>query len=208
VDCTTWSVPVETVRAATLTARAALFVRVYEKKFIPDPREEIENDDGVPGGVSGSLGWNTTSDFATAVSVMESGEQPIRVSEEWAGYSSQNNAGRYARAVAAARILWDAFDRPKDAPASASPTAGHAEFSRLLAKLPLDSSSWWWVRKRMVLMAASLGLPADLARLKEYLGGDMRAYALEALAQRTQRDTRCKEGQRLDDSAAAAAWKR
>lgn len=46
VDCATWSVPVETVRAATLAARAALFVRVYEKKFIRDSREEIEYDEG------------------------------------------------------------------------------------------------------------------------------------------------------------------
>jgi len=30
-DLKAWSVPVETVRAATLAARAALFVRVYEK---------------------------------------------------------------------------------------------------------------------------------------------------------------------------------
>lgn len=107
--------------------------------------------------------------------------------------------------------LWDAFDRPRDTPVSAPPPAVHAEFSRLLATLPLDSGSWWWVRDRMVLMAASLGLPADLARLEKYAtqsSGYTRAYALEALAWRTQRDTRCKEGQRLDDAVAAAAWKR
>jgi hypothetical protein len=37
----------------------------------------------------------------------------------------------------------------------------------------------------MVLMAASLGLPADLARLEEYLAkgsGNTQTYALEALA--------------------------
>jgi hypothetical protein len=210
VDCATWSVPVETVRAAALAARAALFVRVYEKKFIPDPREEIEHDGPVYGGVSGSVGGGSTADFVAVANVLESREYPVRVVEEWAGYPSSDAAGRYARAVAAVRILWDAFERPRDAPASAPPPAVHAEFSRLLAKLPLDSGSWWWVRERMVLMAASLGQPADLARLEKYLkgSGNTRAYALEALARRTQRDTRCKGGQRLDDAAAAAAWKR
>jgi hypothetical protein len=211
VDCATWSVPVETVRAATQAARAALFARVYEKKFIPDPRVEIEHDGPVYGGVSGSVEGGSSADFVSVANVLESREYPVRVAEEWAGYVSSADAGRYVRAVAAARILWDAFDRPRDAPMSAPPPAVHAEFSRLLAKLPLDSGSWWWVRERMVLMAASLGLPADLARLEKYVtqgSGNTRAYALEALARRTQRDTRCKGGQRLDDAAAAAAWKR
>lgn len=210
VDCATWSVPVETVRAATLAARAALFVRVYEKKFIPDPREEIEHEDAMLG-VSGSLGGRSTANFVSVVNVRESVEHPIRVVEEWAGYASSDDAGRYARAVAAVRILWDAFDRPKDAPASAPPPAVHAEFSRLLAKLPLETGSWWWVRERMVLMASSLGLPADLARLEKYLAGgagNMQTYALEALARRTGRDPRCDGGRRVTDAVAAAAWKR
>ena len=142
---------------------------------------------------------------------MKSREYPVRVVEEWAGYPSTDDAGHYGRAVAAVRILWGAFERPRDTPASAPPPAVHAEFSRLFAKLPLDSGSWWWVRERMVSMAASLGLPADLARLEKYVAqgsGSTRAYALEALARRTQRETRCKGGQRLDDSAAATAWKR
>ncbi len=210
VDCATWSVPVETVRAATLAARAALFVRVYEKKFIPDPREEIEYDGPVPGGISGGI-WGSSADFVAVANVMESVEHPIRVVEEWAGYPSSDAAGRYARAIVSARILREAFQRPKDALASAPPPAVHAEFSRLFAKLPLDSGSWWWVRERMVLMAASLGLPADLARLEKYLAkgsGYTRAYALEALARRTGRDPRCDKGRRVTDAVAAAAWKR
>jgi hypothetical protein len=209
VDCATWSVPVETVRAATLAARAALFVRVYEKKFIPDPREEY--DDPIERGVSGGLGVTSTVDFVAVANVMESVEHPIRVVEEWAGHVSSDDVGRYARAVAAARILWPAFQRPKDAPASAPPPAVHAEFSRLFAKLPPDSRSWRWVRERMVLMAASLGLPADLARLEKYLAqgsGNTQTYALEALARRTGRDPRCDGGRRVTDAVAAAAWKR
>ncbi len=93
VDCATWSVPVETVRAATLAARAALFVRVYEKKFISDPREEIEYDGPISGGIVGSVGGMSTADFVTVVNVMESVEQPIRVVEEWVGYLSSDNAG-------------------------------------------------------------------------------------------------------------------
>jgi hypothetical protein len=62
------------------------------------------------------------------------------------------------------------------------------------------------------LCSAAAG--ADLARLKKYLtprGKDpsrlrTRAYALEALARRTRRDTRCDGGRRLTDAAAAAAW--
>jgi hypothetical protein len=58
-------------------------------------------------------------------------------------------------------------------------------------------------------------LPADLARLERYLipqGTDpsdlrTRAYALEALARRTRRDTRCDGSRRLADAAAAAAWR-
>ena len=59
-------------------------------------------------------------------------------------------------------------------------------------------------------MAASLGLPADLARLEKYLkgSGNTRAYALEALARRTGRDPRCDKGRRVTDAVAAAAWKR
>jgi hypothetical protein len=134
VDCATWSVPVETARAAMLAARAALFARVYEKKFIPDPHEEIESDGGVPGGVVGGIGGGSTGDFVAVVNVRESVDHPIRVSEEWAGYPSSDDAGRYARPVAAERILWDAFRRPKDTPASAPPPAVHAEFSRLFTK--------------------------------------------------------------------------
>jgi hypothetical protein len=211
VDCATWSVPVETVRAATLAARAALFVRVYEKKFIPDPREEIDYDGPIESGVSGSLGTSSTANFVSVANVMESAEYPIRVVEEWAGYASADDAHRYARAVAAARILWEAFQRPKDAPASAPPPAVHAEFSRLFAKLPLESGSWWWVRERMVLMASSLGLPADLARLEKNLAmgsGNIQTYSLEALARRTGRDPRCDGGRRVTDAVAAAAWKR
>lgn len=103
--------------------------------------------------------------------------------------------------------------RPLTPPAAPPPPAVHAEFSRLLATLPLDADFWWWVRERMVLMAAALGLPADLARLERYLTPNgkgpsnlrTRAYALEALARRTQRDTRCDGGRRLPDDAAAAA---
>ena len=210
VDCWTWSVPAETARAAMLAARAALFVRVYEKKFIPDPREETD-DDFVPGGVIGGVDGGSSADFVAVANVMESGEHPVRVAEEWAGYVSSGAAGRYARPVAAERILWDAFRRPKDTPASAPPPAVHAEFSRLFTNLPLASGSWWWVRERMILMASSLGLPADLARLKKNLdmgSGNIQTYSLEALAQRTGRDPRCDKGQRVTDAVAAAAWKR
>jgi hypothetical protein len=210
VDCATWSVPVETARAAMLAARAALFSRVYEKKFIPDPREETD-DDSVPGGVIGGVDGGSSADFVAVANVMESGEHPVRVAEEWAGYASSGAVGRYARPVAAERILWDAFQRPKDTPASAPPPAVHAEFSRLFTKLPLGSGSWWWVRERMVLMATSLGLPADLARLKKYLdmgSGNLQTYSLEALARRTGRDPRCDGGRRVTDAVAAAAWKR
>jgi hypothetical protein len=143
--------------------------------------------------------------------VRESVDHPIRVAEEWAGYPSSDAAGRYARAVAAERILWGAFERPKDAPTSAPPPAVHAEFSRLFTKLPLASGSWWWVRERMVLMATSLGLPADLARLEKYLAmgsGHIQTYSLEALARRTGRDPRCDGGRRVTDAVAAAAWNR
>ncbi|HEX4961895.1 MAG TPA: hypothetical protein VF173_13720 [Thermoanaerobaculia bacterium] len=211
VDCAAWSVPVETVRAAMLAARAALFVRVYEKKFIPDPLEEIEYDGPIEGGIGGSVAGGSTADFVAVANVRESVDHPIRVVEEWAGDPSPSAAGRYARAVAAERILWDAFRRPKDAPSSAPPPAAHAEFSRLFAKLPLDSGSWWWVRERMILMASSLGLPADLARLKKNLdmgSGNIQTYSLEALARRTGRDPRCDGGRRVTDAVAAAAWKR
>lgn len=68
----------------------------------------------------------------------------------------------------------------------------------------------------MVLMAGALGGPADRARLEGYLTPKKtgpselrtRAYSLEALARRTQRDTRCAGTKRLDDDAAAAAWLR
>ncbi|HVG08889.1 MAG TPA: hypothetical protein VNM67_14375, partial [Thermoanaerobaculia bacterium] len=66
-------------------------------------------------------------------------------------------------------------------------------------------------RERMVLMAASLGLPADLARLEKYLAqgsGTIQTYALEALARRTGRDPRCDGGRRVTDAVAASAWKR
>jgi len=216
VDCAAWSVPADAARAAMLEARAALFVRVYEKKFISDPREEIEDSDGVSGGVMGSVPGGSSVDFAAAVTVRESGEHPIRVSEEWAGYLSGSAAGKLARAGAAAEILRKAFPRPNDAPASAPPPVLHAEFSRLFTTLPLDAQYWWWVRERMVLMAATLGLPADLAQLKKYLTPRSqdpsvlrtRVYALEALARRTGRDTRCDGTRRLADGEAAAAWAR
>jgi hypothetical protein len=65
-------------------------------------------------------------------------------------------------------------------------------------------------------MAGTLGVPADLARLEEYLQpkkagpseSRTRAYALESLARRTGRDARCEGTRRLDDAAAAAAWTR
>ena len=41
VDCATWSVTADAARAALLEARAALFVRVYEK-IIAGPREELD----------------------------------------------------------------------------------------------------------------------------------------------------------------------
>jgi hypothetical protein len=214
VDCATWSVPADAARAALLAARAALFVRVYQKKFIADPREESE-DDSLEGGVIGGVFGGSSADFIAVANVMESGEHRIRVAEEWAGYASADAAGPYARADAATAILGEAFPRPSDAPNSAPPPAVHAEFSRLFTTLPLDAQFWWWVRERMVLMAADLGLPPDLGRLKKYLtpkGKDpsqlrTRAYALEALARRTQRDTRCDGGRRLAAAAAAAAWR-
>lgn len=214
VDCATWSLPADAARAALLAARAALFVRVYEKKFIADPRQESEDGDGLLPGMTGGVFGGSSFDFVAVANVMESGEHRLRVAAEWAGYASPDAAGRYARAAAATDILREAFPRPSDAPASAPP-AMHAEFSRLFAALPLDDDFWWWVRERMVLMAASLGLPADLARLERYLTpkgkkdpSDLRtrAYALEALARRTRRDTRCDGGRRLADDAAAAAW--
>jgi hypothetical protein len=215
VDCATWSVPADAARAAMLAARAALFVRVYEKKFIADPREESEGGGPVFGGVTGGVA-GSSADFAAVANVMESGEPPIRVAEEWSGYRSSSAAGRYARAAAATAILREAFPRPTDAPTSAPPPVVHAEFSRLFTTLPLDADFWWWVRERMVLMAAALGRPADLARLERYLtpqGTDpsdlrTRGYALEALARRTRRDTRCDGNRRLADDVAAAAWAR
>jgi hypothetical protein len=216
VDCATWSVPAEAVRDAALEARAALFVRIYEKKFITGPRQEVLDEEGVEGGVSGSVSGGTTHDFLAAASVIESGAHRIRVSAEWAGYASARAAGRYARADAAAAIARDAFPRPSDAPAAPPPAAVHAEFSRLLATLPLDEQYWWWVRERLVLMAGALGLPADLPRLEGYLDLTKtgpselrtRAYALDSLARRTGRDPRCDGTRRLDDAAAAAAWAR
>lgn len=215
VDCATWSVPADAVRSATLAARAALFVRVYEKEFIAGPREELMDGDSIAGGVSGSIA-GSTSDFLAVANVMESGEPRIRVAEEWAGYPSSIDTGRYARAAVAAAIVREAFPRPSDAPASAPPPILHAELSRLFKTLPLDEDFWWWVRERMVLMAASVGLPADLERLQKYLTLKSqgpselrtRTYALEALARRTGRDTRCNGNRRLAAAAAAAAWKR
>lgn len=213
VDCATWSMPADAARAAMLAARTALFVRVYEKKFLSDPYEEHE--DGTVPGWSGSIPGGSSANFVAVANVIEAGENPIRVSTSWAGYVSGGDVGRYARAAAATRILREAFPRPSDAPASAPPPAIHAEFSRLFDRLPLDEKSWWWVRERMVLMAATLGLPADLARLEVYLNPQSkgpselrtRAYALEALARRTRSDTRCDDGgRRLADDAAAAAW--
>ncbi|HWN43489.1 MAG TPA: hypothetical protein VNW71_14770 [Thermoanaerobaculia bacterium] len=205
VDCATWSVPSEDARAAMLEARAALFVRVYEKTYISGPREEVD-DGGVPGGVMGGISGGTSADFAVVANVMESGEHPIRVAAEWAGYVSADASGRYARVDAATDILREAFPRPSDAPASTPPPGVHAEFSRLFSMPPLER---WWVHERMVLMATTLGLPADLARLEGYLTSNprTRAYALEALARRTGRDTRCDGSRRLSDAAAAAAWR-
>lgn len=210
VECVTWSMPADAARAAIREARAALFLRVYEKKYVSDPREEIEGEDGVAGGVMGSLGTFTTNDFAVAANVRESGEYRMRVSEEWIGYASSREAGRFVRADAATDVLREAFPPPDGAQPSDPPPALHAEFSHLLATLPLDEGDWWWVKERMVLMAATLGLPADLARLEGYLKGSgrTRAYALEALARRTGHDPRCDGNRRLDDAAAAAAWKR
>lgn len=212
VDCATWSVPTDTARAAMVEARAALFARVYEKKYLSDPYEELE-DGGVPGGVIGGILGGTSVNFVAVANLMESGEQSVRVSAEWAGY--KGDAGRYARVDAATDILREAFPRPKDAPSSAPPPGIHAEFSRLFSRLPLDEKYWWWVRERMVLMAATLGSPADLERLEGYLTPQSsgpselrtRAYALEALAGRTGRDTRCDGSRRLADDAAAAAWR-
>jgi len=216
VDCATWSVPADAARAALLAARAALFARVYEKKYVSDPREEIVGEEGVPGGVMGGVDGGTTADFVVVANVVEASEYPVRVSEEWAGYASSGEVGHYARADAATDILNDAFDRPKDAQTSPPPPALHAEFSRLFTSLPLDAQYWWWVRERMVLMAGTLGAPADLPQLKKYLSpksnfvGEtrLRDYALEALARRTGRDPRCDQGSRLKPAAAAAAWQR
>ena len=216
VDCAAWSMPAAAVRSAMLAARAALFVRVYEKKFIAGPREESDDNGPVSGSFTGSIS-GSSADFLAVANVMESGEHPLRVAEEWAGYPGSDDVGRYARAEAAAAILSEAFPRPGDAQASSPPPAIHAEFSRLFATLPLDAPHfWWWVRERMVLMAGTLGLPADRARLEKYLtprSTDVsvlrtRAYALEALARRTQRDTRCDGNRRLADDIAAAAWTR
>lgn len=216
VDCATWSVPADAARTALRAARSALFVRIYEKKFIGGPREESMDDDGgVEGGVEGGVAGGSTADFLAVANVMESGEHRVRVAEEWAGYPGSSSAGRYARADAATAILFEAFPRPSDAPAAAPPPAIHAEFSRLFSTLPLDADFWWWVRERMVLMAGTLGTPADVAKLEKYLtpkGKDpstlrTRSYALEALARRTGRDTRCDGSRRLADAAAAAAWR-
>ena len=213
VDCATWDVPADTARAALLAARAALFARVYEKKYVPDPREESLDEDWA-GGVSGSVDGGTTADLVAVANLVEASEHPMRVSEEWAGYASSGEVGHYARADAATNILNDAFDRPKDAQASPPPPALHAEFSRLFTTLPLDAQYWWWVRERMILMAGAVGTPADLPQLKKYLSpksnyvGEtrIRDYALEALARRTGRDTRCDNGHRLKAAAAASAW--
>lgn len=213
VDCATWSVPAEAARATLLAARAALFVRLYEKKYIRDPREELVDGEGVGGGVVGGISGGSTGNFVAVASVVEQGEQRIRVGEEWAGYPSSDNVGSFTRAVVSKRLIFDGFPRPKDAPASEVSPAVHAEFSRLFGTLPLDADFWWWVRERMVQMAGELGGPADLPRLEGYLKprgkgrGESRtqANALEALAQRTGRDTRCDGSRRLDDAAAAAA---
>ncbi|HEV7669869.1 MAG TPA: hypothetical protein VGS22_15200 [Thermoanaerobaculia bacterium] len=215
VDCATWNVPADVARAALLAARTALFARVYEKNYVADPREE-SLDENWASGMSGSVDGGTTADFVAVANVVEASEHPMRVSEEWAGYASSGEVGHYARADAATDILNDAFDRPKDAQTSPPPPALHAELSRLLTTLPLDAQYWWWVRERMVLMAATLGASADLPQLKKYLtpkGNDpsvlrTRDYALEALARRTGRDTRCDKGHRLTAAAAAAAWLR
>ena len=210
VECATWSVPVDTARAAMREARAALFLRVHEKKYIEDPREEHE-DEGVMGGVVGGVSGGTTNDFLVSASVRESGKYRIRVAEEWTGYASAREAGRFVRADVATDILREAFPTPDDVQPSAPPPALHAEFSHLFETLPFGGKgTWWWVQERMVLMAGTVGLPAEVERLEGYLtrGGRLRAYALEALARRTGRDTRCDGSQRLDDAAAAAAWKR
>ncbi len=215
VDCATWNVPADAARAALLAARAALFSRVYEKKYVPDPREESLDEDWA-GGVSGGVDGGTTADFVAVANVVEASEHPMRVSEEWAGYASSREVGHYVRADAATDILNDAFGRPKDAQTSPPPPALHAEFSRLFTTLPLDAQYWWWVRERMVLMAGAVGTPADVLQLKKYLtpkgkdpgGLRTRDYALEALARRTERDTRCDKGHRLKAAAAAAAWLR
>jgi hypothetical protein len=191
-------------------------VRIYEKKFISGPREELVDDDGVQGGVAGGVEGGTTNDFLSVVNVIESGEHRIRVSQEWAGYASGRAAGRYARAAAASAVVSAAISRPKDAPTGPAPAVVQTEFSRLLATLPLDEQYWWWVRERLILMAGTLGVPADLARLEEFLVPKKpgpselrtRAYALESLARRTGRDARCEGARRLDDAAAAAAWAR
>jgi len=206
VDCATWSVPTDAARAAMVEARAALFARVYEKTYLSDPSEELE-DGGVPGGVIGGISGGTNIDFVAVANVIESGEKTIRVSAQWDGEKSPGDAGRYARVDAATDILREAFPRPKDAPSSDPPHGVHAEFSRLFSTLPVDPTYSWWVRERMLLMAKTLGLPADLAQLEGYLNADgrTRAYALEALAQRTGRDTRCDGSRRLSDEEATAA---
>ncbi len=214
VDCATWTVPADAARAALVAARAALFVRVYEKKFVADPRVESLDSDDLVEGMAGGVAGGTTADFVAVASVVESGEHPLRVTEEWAGYEAPGAAGRFARVDAATHILGEAFPQPRDAFASAPAPAVLAGFSRLFATLPLDTRSWWWVRERMVLMIADLGLPGDNSQLKKYLtpkGDDpsdlrTRDYALEALARRTGRDTRCDGGRRLAADAVAAAW--
>ena len=205
VDCTTWSVPAEPAKAALLSARTALFARVYEKKHLPEPHVERLDESWGPGVIGGVEG-GTTSDFLAVAQIVEGGEHPKRVSEEWAGYASAGEVGRYARADAATDILNEAFDPPKDARPSSPPSAIHAEFSRLFETLPLDG--WWWVNERMILMAGALGTPADLPRIKKYLTdrGRPRDYALEALARRTGRDTRCLAFDRRQPADAAASW--
>ncbi|HVR99427.1 MAG TPA: hypothetical protein VMW27_22585, partial [Thermoanaerobaculia bacterium] len=118
VDCATWSVPAEAARTAMLAARATLFVRVYEKKFIDGPREEILDDDPTVGGVEGGVAGGSTANFVAVANVMEAGEHRIRVAEEWAGYPSSDSIGSYARADAATDILAEAFRRPSDAAAA------------------------------------------------------------------------------------------
>ncbi len=213
VDCKTWSVPVESARAALLAARAALFVRVFEKKYLDDPYEELV-DSGMVFGRIGGVDGGSDVDFVVSADIVEAGDPPIRVSEHWAGYASPGRSGRFARSSAAASFLNDAFKQPDNTPSSPPPVELHKEFSRLFSNLPLDDEFWWWVRERMVLMAGALGTEADLPLLKAYLQPKtttvpdvrLRDYALEALARRTGQDPRCQEGRRVLGSDAAARW--